>query len=76
MFLLKQLNNDSTDNLGVKSKPRNVIQNIPLTKLASQRTSKFATLFTLKGEMLTDLLPLSSTFLLNEFLISLMTAEE
>lgn len=30
----------------------------------------------LEGEMLTDLLPLSSTFLLNEFLISLMTAEE
>jgi len=33
-------------------------------------------LFSLEGEMLTDLLPLSSTFLLNEFLISLMTAEE
>lgn len=42
----------------------------------SQYTSKFATLSSLEGEMLTDLLPLSSTFLLNAFLISLMTAEE
>lgn len=32
--------------------------------------------FSLEGGMLTDLLPLSGTFLLNEFLISLMTAEE
>lgn len=40
------------------------------------QTLRHSLLFSLEGEMLTDLLPLSSTFLLNEFLISLMTAEE
>lgn len=39
-------------------------------------TLPYSLVFSLEGGMLTDLLPLSSTFLLNEFLISLMTVEE
>ena len=58
-----------TTSVALKLSPMVSFKNIP-------QTLPHSLVFSLEGGMLTDLLPLSSTFLLNEFLISLMTAEE